>query len=90
MARPPGRLRTFGPTAWRSVKTDAGFLGAVGPIWLAPGVQAISIQSTAYSFPAGRPAGVASTLLMGRTYAFDFEVCWLPRAVPAWNPTWHT
>ena len=46
--------------------------------------------STCYSNPAGRPAGVASTLLMGRTYAFDFAVFWLPRAVPTWNPTWHT
>ena len=36
----PGRLRTFRPPAWRSVKTDAGFLGAVGPIWLTPGVRA--------------------------------------------------
>ena len=41
-------------------------------------------RSTGYSNPAGRPAGVASTRLMGRSYAFDFAVFWLPRAVSAW------
>ena len=39
---------------------------------------------TCYSNPAGRPAGVASTRLMGRSDAFDFAVFWLPRAVSAW------
>ena len=65
-------------------------LGAVGPIWLTPSVLGYECTgSTGYSTPAGRPAGVVSTRLLGRTYAFDLSVFWLQRAVSAWGQTWH-